>query len=51
VTGDWRKLHNEELNTLKLNTDRVLRSNRMKRAGHMAIVGGNKYIQNFGRLI
>ena len=25
--------------TLKLNTDRVLRPNRMKRAGHMAIVG------------
>ena len=25
--------------TLKLNTDRVLGSNRMKRAGHMAIVG------------
>jgi len=25
--------------TLKLNTDRMLRSDRMKRAGHVAIVG------------
>ena len=35
VTGDWRKL----ACTLKLNTDRVLRSNRIRRAGHVAVVG------------
>ena len=27
--------------TLQLNTDGVLRSNRMKQAGHIAVVGGN----------
>jgi len=38
VTGDWRKLHNEELNDLycSLNTIRVIKSRRMRWAGHVA---------------
>ena len=38
VTGEWRKLHNEELNELYCspNIVRVLKSRRMKWAGHVA---------------
>jgi hypothetical protein len=38
VTGEWRKLHNEELNDLYCspNIVRVIESGRMKRAGHVA---------------
>jgi hypothetical protein len=38
VTGDWRKLHNEELNDLYSlpNTVRVVKSRRMKWGGHVA---------------
>jgi len=38
VTGEWRKLHNEELNDLYCspNTVGVLKSRRMKWAGHVA---------------
>jgi hypothetical protein len=34
VTGEWRKLHNEELNIV-----RVVKSRRMRWAGHMARMG------------
>ena len=38
VTGDWRKLHNEELNDLysSPNIVRVIKSRRMRFAGHVA---------------
>jgi len=41
VTGKWRRLHNEELNVLysSLNIVRVIKSRRMRWAGHVARVG------------
>jgi hypothetical protein len=41
VTGKWRKLHNEELNDLysSPNTLRVIKSRRMRWAGHIASMG------------
>jgi hypothetical protein len=38
VTGEWRKLHNEELNDLYSlpNIARVVKSRRMRWAGHVA---------------
>ena len=44
VTGDWRKLHNEELNDLYSlpNIVRVVKSRRMRWAGHVARIGEDK---------
>jgi hypothetical protein len=41
VTGDWRKLHNEELHNLYFspNIIRMIKSRRMRWAGHVARMG------------
>jgi hypothetical protein len=41
VTGEWRKLHNEELNDLNSpsNIIQVIRSRRMRCVGHVAHTG------------
>src|SRR5215472_3935953 len=41
VTGDWRRLHNEEINVLYFspNMVRVIKSRRMRWAGHVARMG------------
>jgi hypothetical protein len=41
VTGEWRRLHNEELNALYSppNIIRVIKSRRMRWAGHVALWG------------
>ena len=44
VTGEWRKLHNEELNDLYSlpNIMRVVKSRRMSWAGHVARMGEDR---------
>jgi len=41
VTGEWRKLHNVELNDLYCSSNivRVIKSRRMRWAGHVARMG------------
>jgi hypothetical protein len=51
ATGEWRRLHNEELNDLysSPNIIRVIKSRRMRCAGHVARKGGKeRCIQDFG---
>ena len=47
VTGEWRKLHNEELNDLYslLNIVRVVKSRRMRWAGHVARMGDDRGVR------
>jgi hypothetical protein len=46
VTGDWRKLHSEELHNLYLspNIIRQIKSRRMRWAGHVARMGEEKKV-------
>jgi len=50
VTGEWRKLQHKELNYLYYspNIFRVIKSRRMRRAGHIARIGIDRCIQGFG---
>jgi hypothetical protein len=52
VTGEWRKLHNEELNDLyfSANIIRVIKSRRMRGLGRGMYheCGEERYIQGFG---
>jgi len=51
VTREWRKLHNEELNDMYTspNIVRVIKSRRMRWAGHVARMGRDeRRIQGFG---
>jgi hypothetical protein len=49
VTGEWRKLHNEELNDLYCSPSivQVIKMGRMRWAGHVAHMG-ERSIQGFG---
>ena len=49
VTGEWRRLHNEELNDLypSPNIVRVIKSRRMRWAGHVARVGEERGVYRF----
>ena len=44
MTGEWRKLHNEEMNDLYSlpNIVRVIKSRRMRWAGHVALMGEDR---------
>ena len=46
VTGDWRRLHNEEINVLysSPNIVRVIKSRRMRWAGHVARMGEERAV-------
>ena len=49
VTGEWRKLHNEELNNLysSPNIVRVIKSRRMRWARHVARMGKGRGVYRF----
>jgi hypothetical protein len=46
VTGEWRKLHNEELHILYFSPDiiRKIKSRRMRWAGHVARMGEERNV-------
>jgi hypothetical protein len=45
ITGEWIKLHNEELNVLysSPNIIRLIKSRRLRYVGHVAPMGGEVY--------
>ena len=47
MTGEWRKLHNEQLNDMYSlpNTVRVVNSRRMRWAGHVAHMGEDRVVR------
>jgi hypothetical protein len=49
VTGEWRRLHNEELHDLYSppNVIRMIKSRRMRWAVHVALIQ-ERYIEDFG---
>jgi hypothetical protein len=49
VIGGWRKLYNEELHNLYClpSIIRMIKSRRMRWAGHVAQMGEEEYIQDF----
>jgi len=49
VTGEWRRLHNEELNDFysSPNIVRVIKSRRMRWAGHVARMGKERGLYKF----
>jgi hypothetical protein len=49
VTGEWRKLHSEELHNLysSPNIIRQIKSRRMRWAGHVARMEGEECVQGF----
>ena len=51
MTGEWRKLHNEELNELYSlrNIVRVVKSRRIKCSGHVARVGEDRVLLLLGK--
>jgi hypothetical protein len=46
VTGEWRKLHSEELHSLYSSSDiiRQVKSRRMRWVGHMALMGEERKV-------
>jgi hypothetical protein len=50
VTGEWRKLHNDELHDLYSSSTivQVMKSRRMRWAGHIAHMGEGRSVQGFG---
>ena len=50
VTGEWRKLHYEELRDLYSlpNIVRVVKSRKMRWVGHLARIGGVRGVQGSG---
>jgi len=50
VTGEWRRLHNEELNDLysSPNIVRVIKSRRMRWVGHVAHMGEERGVYRWG---
>jgi hypothetical protein len=50
VTGEWRKLHNEEIHNLYSYPDiiRQIKSRRMRWADHVARMGKERKVKSFG---